>query len=142
MGGGMAATSHFTKAGTRALINTSPEPVTNWGASITEDVAVFGGLWIALNNPILFLVLLAVFIVLVIWLLPKIWRLLIAIFRKIGSWLGLVDKSALEPALASGPTETASSTIAEQLGSLQQLHEAGTLSDAEFDQAKKKLLDG
>jgi len=140
MGGGMAATSHFTKAGTRALINTSPEPVTNWGASITEDLAVFGGLWVALNNPALFLVLLVVFIGLVIWLLPKIWRLLMAIFRKIGSWLGLVDKPTLEPALASGPTATANSTIADQISSLQQLHDAGTLSDAEFEQAKKRLL--
>jgi hypothetical protein len=50
-GGTLAAGAHATKAGTRALINTSPEPFTNWTSSITEDVAVIGGLWAALYNP-------------------------------------------------------------------------------------------
>ena len=54
----MAATSHFTKAGSRLMINTSPEPVTNWTASIMEDVAVVAGLWAALNYPLLFIGLL------------------------------------------------------------------------------------
>lgn len=74
MGGGLSATTHAAKAGTRLAINTSPEPFTNWGMSIVEDIAVFAGLWAALTNPILFLVLLAIFIGLCIWLLPKIWR--------------------------------------------------------------------
>lgn len=86
VGGGLAATSHATKAGTRALINTSPEPVSNWTASVTEDLAVVGGLWTALHYPVLFLVLLAVFIGLVIWLLPKIWRALKSIARAVGQW--------------------------------------------------------
>lgn len=73
-GGGLAAGSHATKAGTRALINTSPEPVTNWLASLGEDVAVIAGLWTALHSPWLFLAFLLVFIVLMIWLLPKLWR--------------------------------------------------------------------
>lgn len=87
LGGGVAATSHFTKAGTRALINTSPEPFSNWGASLIEDIAVLGGLWLALDNPVVFLVALALFFALAIWLLPKIWRLIRAILRRIGSWL-------------------------------------------------------
>ena len=70
----LAAGAHATKAGTRALINASPEPVTNWTASVTEDVAVFGGLWAALYNPWLFLILLVLFFALSLWLLPKIWR--------------------------------------------------------------------
>lgn len=144
MGGGIAATSHFTKAGTRALINTSPEPVSNWGASITEDAAVFGGLWIALNNPVLFLVLLVVFILLAIWLLPRIWRLLKAIFRKLGSWLGLVDKATPEPAvattMAAENADTANQNVADQISSLQKLREAGTLSDEEFERARQRLL--
>ncbi len=74
LGGGMAATSHFTKAGSRVMINTSPEPVSNWTASITEDIAVIAGLWTALNYPVLFLILMALFIVFVIWFLPKLWR--------------------------------------------------------------------
>ena len=71
VGGSLAAGSHFTKAGSRLLINTSPEPVTNWTASILEDVAVIGGLWTALHYPVAFIVLLILFILLAIWLLPN-----------------------------------------------------------------------
>jgi hypothetical protein len=74
LGGTLTAGTHFTKAGGRALINTSPEPFSNWGASITEDVSVLGAIWFAIHYPLLFLVLLAVFIVMMIWLLPKVWR--------------------------------------------------------------------
>jgi hypothetical protein len=83
VGGTLATGSHATKAGSRVLINTSPEPVSNWFASVGEDVAVILGLWTALNNPVLFLVLLGVFILLMIWLLPRIWRGL----RKLFVWL-------------------------------------------------------
>ena len=86
LGGGLATTSHVSKASTRALINTSPEPVTNWTASVTEDVAVVGGLWTALNHPWLFVILLILFILLVAWLLPKIWRLLKAAGKTLFSW--------------------------------------------------------
>ena len=51
VGGGLAATSHATKAGSRVLINTSPEPFSNWTASIAEDISVFGGVWLMLNQP-------------------------------------------------------------------------------------------
>lgn len=74
VGGSLSATSHALKAGGRVMINTSPEPVTNWTASVTEDLAVFGGLWAALNYPIAFLIGLVLFVALVVWLLPKIWR--------------------------------------------------------------------
>ncbi|MDJ0741392.1 MAG: DUF4126 domain-containing protein, partial [Gammaproteobacteria bacterium] len=57
LGGGVAAATHATKAGSRVLINTSPEPFSNWGASVAEDVSVFAGLWAALNHPLLFLAL-------------------------------------------------------------------------------------
>jgi hypothetical protein len=74
MGGGLAAASHATKAGTRVLINTSPEPFSNWTASVAEDVAVVGGLWTALHYPWVFIAFIIIFILLMIWLLPKIWR--------------------------------------------------------------------
>jgi len=83
MGGGLAASTHATKAGSRALINTSPEPFSNWTASISEDIAVVVGLWTALNHPVLFLVLLGVFILLMIWLLPRLWRGLKLVWRKV-----------------------------------------------------------
>jgi len=84
VGGGLAATTHATKTGTRALINTSPEPFTNWTASIAEDVVVIGGLWASLHYPWAFVAGLVVFILLVIWLLPRIWRALKRIFQAIG----------------------------------------------------------
>ena len=81
VGGGMAATTHAFKSGSRVIINTSPEPVTNWTASVAEDVAVFGGLWAALHHPWWFLAALFVFILLMIWLLPKVWRGVVKVFR-------------------------------------------------------------
>ncbi len=64
MGGGLAATSHATKAGTRLAVNASPEPFTNWGLSITEDIAVVAGLWAALAHPWIFVGLMVVFLAL------------------------------------------------------------------------------
>lgn len=81
VGGGLAAGTHATKAGTRIIVNTSPEPFTNWALSIGEDIAVIGGIWAALYHPLLFLILLAVFIVMMIWLLPKIWRGIKKVFQ-------------------------------------------------------------
>lgn len=83
LGGTLAAGTHFTKAGSRVLINTSPEPVTNWTASIGEDLMVIAGLWTALHYPILFIILLAVFVGVVIWLAPKVWRGVKRVFGKI-----------------------------------------------------------
>jgi len=74
LGGGLAASTHATKSGIRVLINTSPEPVTNWLTSLGEDVVVLVGLWTALHYPLIFVIFLIVFILLMIWLLPKIWR--------------------------------------------------------------------
>ncbi|HEC74045.1 MAG TPA: DUF4126 domain-containing protein [Methylophaga aminisulfidivorans] len=92
LGGTLAAGSHATKAGSRLLINTSPEPVTNWTASISEDLLVIGGLWTALNHPTLFIIALVLFIILMIWLLPKLWRLIKGIFKKVSNWLGITKE--------------------------------------------------
>ena len=81
LGGTITAGTHFTKAGSRAAINTSPEPVSNVGASLAEDAAVATGIFFAFQYPIVFLVLLAIFILLAIWLLPKLLRFLRSIFR-------------------------------------------------------------
>jgi len=105
VGGGMAASAHATKAGTRMLINTSPEPFSNWTASVAEDVAVVGGLWLALASPELFLVLLAIGMLLMIWLLPKIWRGLKAVYARIRGWLG-GEPPAARPAASTDPTGT------------------------------------
>ena len=94
VGGTLAAATHATKAGGRVMVNTSPEPVSNWTVSIAEDVAVFGGLWVALNHPNLFLALLVLFIIAMIWLLPKIWRGVRALARHLASWLRAGDGPA------------------------------------------------
>jgi len=83
-GGTLAAGAHATKMSTRLVINTSPEPVSNWFASLGEDVAVIGGLWTALHYPWLFLALLLVFIALTIWLLPRLW----AALKRVFAWIG------------------------------------------------------
>ena len=83
VGGTLAGATHATKAGSRIVINSSPEPVTNWTASIGEDLLVITGLWAALNHPVAFLIALVVFIAMMIWLLPKIWRGIKRIFNSI-----------------------------------------------------------
>ena len=74
VGGSLTAATHATKAGSRVLINTSPEPASNWLTSLGEDFMVIAGVWAALTHPLLFVVFLILFIALMIWLLPKIWR--------------------------------------------------------------------
>lgn len=88
VGGGITAATHATKAGSRVLINTSPEPFSNWFASIAEDLAVFAGLWAALAHPAIFLILLVLFLLTLWWLLPKVWRGVRAVFRKIAALFG------------------------------------------------------
>lgn len=82
LGGTLAAGTHVAKAGSRALINASPEPFTNVLASVGEDVTVFGGLALAIAHPITFLCLLAVFVLLLLWLLPRLFRLAMKPFRR------------------------------------------------------------
>lgn len=95
LGGGLAAGTHATKAGTRMLINTSPEPFSNWFASVGEDVAVIVGVWASINHPIVFLMALFIFILLMIWLLPrlgagvkKVFRLITGFVRQENSGVG------------------------------------------------------
>lgn len=88
LGGSLTASTHLTKAGTRVLINTSPEPVTNWTASISEDLTVIGGLWVALNHPWVFLAALVVFILVMAWALPRIWRGIKYVACRIGRLFG------------------------------------------------------
>jgi hypothetical protein len=83
LGGTITAGTHFTKAGGRAILNTSPEPFSNWAASFAEDAIVLGAIWLAFKYPIAFLVLLAIFIVFMIWFIPKVWRAVAALVRRV-----------------------------------------------------------
>ena len=86
LGGSLAATSHTMKAGSRVLINASPEPFSNIGASLFEDVIALAGLATAIFYPDAFLVMLVLFVLLAIWLLPKIWRGIRALFARIAGF--------------------------------------------------------
>jgi hypothetical protein len=74
LGGTLAAGTHFTKASARAMINTSPEPFSNIAASTGEDVVVLTGMWLMFAHPWVMLGLLVLLVVLMIWLLPRLWR--------------------------------------------------------------------
>ncbi|SFE60550.1 DUF4126 family protein [Nitrosomonas sp. Nm166] len=141
LGGGVAATTHATKAGTRLLINTSPEPVTNWSASLTGDFLVFSGLWTALKHPEVFLILFILFLGAAVWLLPKLWRFIKIILFRIGKFLGVVQA---QPALSNGHTTSAVEALENPqvtaLERLQQLRDKGTLTEQEFEQQKDKIL--
>jgi Domain of unknown function (DUF4126) len=88
LGGTLAAGSHFTKAGARMAINTSPEPFSNWAASLGEDLLVGVLVYLALAHPVASLIVLAALCALSIWLLPKLWRFVRNFGARIGSWFG------------------------------------------------------
>src|ERR1700761_5500012 len=73
-GGTLAGAAHLAKAGTRALINLSPEPFSNWVASTTEDLGALIGITLALFVPVLFLFLIVAFLLFAGWALPRLVR--------------------------------------------------------------------
>lgn len=74
LGGSLAASSHLAKAGTRAMVNTSPEPFSNIATSSAEDIAVGGLLWLAFAYPLAALGVVLALLLLALWLLPRLWR--------------------------------------------------------------------
>lgn len=76
VGGGIALSSHGTKAATRLAANTSPEPVSNIALSIGEDIFAFGSTVLMAFFPVLILIVVAIFLILVVWLAPKVIRAL------------------------------------------------------------------
>lgn len=83
IGGTITTGTHLGKTGLRAAINHSPEPFSNWTASFTEDGLVVAGAWLAWQHPWVFLSLLLVFLLGLALLLPKLWRFLRTLFRKV-----------------------------------------------------------
>ncbi len=100
LGGVVTAGTHAAKTGTRALINTSPEPFSNWAASFAEDILVFVGLMLALFQPVLFLLWMAAFTLFLIWFLPKLWRGLKALWRRLQGLSGQGQGAARPPGSA------------------------------------------
>lgn len=108
VGGSVAATSHAFKAGSRVLINTSPEPFSNWGASLVEDALVIGGVTLAVLQPTVFVVLFILFLALAIWLMPKIWRGIKTMWNRLRTLFGtgqgnLIDRAPLTVSLKPTP---------------------------------------
>jgi hypothetical protein len=87
VGGGITAGTHLTKASTRLLVNTSPEPFSNIGVSLAEDVVVVAGLWTSIFYPSLFLVFLVAFLMLMVWLMPVLWRGVKGIYERLRGFL-------------------------------------------------------
>ncbi|HST27949.1 MAG TPA: DUF4126 domain-containing protein [Rudaea sp.] len=82
LGGAIAGGTHLAKMGTRAAINASPEPFSNWTMSFSEDGILVAGLWLVFRHPLVFLILLAAFLAFTIWLIPKLLRFLAGIWRR------------------------------------------------------------
>jgi hypothetical protein len=86
VGGGLALSSHGTKAATRLLINTSPEPASNIVASVLEDVLAIGSILLAAFLPVAFFLVIAAGLVLSFWLLPRVLKFFRNVFRKVLSF--------------------------------------------------------
>ena len=93
LGGTLAAGSHFAKAGSRAVINTSPEPFSNWAASFGEELAVGTVLWLAFTHPLAALVVVAILTAAMIWLIPRVWRMIRRIVDRVLTWFSHVPHS-------------------------------------------------
>ena len=90
LGGALAATSQAAKTSTRALINTSPEPLSNLGASLAEDTASVGALWLAWSHPLAFALALLAAVALMWLTIWTLWRFLKAAVRRLRGWLGML----------------------------------------------------
>ena len=74
IGGGLALSSHGTKTTTRAAVNTSPEPFSNIAVSLAEDGLSIGSILLAAFYPILLFIVVAIGLLILIIVLPKIIR--------------------------------------------------------------------
>ena len=100
VGGGTALLSHLVKAGSRLAINSSPEPVTNIGASLAEDITVFALVWFAIEHPRAAAAVAAVLLVLGLLMLYFVAKLVRRGWRR---W-----KRRGDPAVSQGPTNPGS----------------------------------
>ncbi|MEW6127615.1 MAG: DUF4126 domain-containing protein [Acidobacteriota bacterium] len=92
LGGGIALSSHGTKATSRMAINTSPEPVTNIGASLFEDILAIGSTFLTAYFPFLIIGLVGVAVIIAIIILPKILRFLRRVMKKVRGWFSASEK--------------------------------------------------
>lgn len=86
LGGGLAFSSHGTKAALRAGANLSPEPVSNWVLSIVEDIIAFVGAILAVFAPVIIAIVLVIFVIFFLWFFPKVVRAVKRIFIAVGAF--------------------------------------------------------
>lgn len=105
-GGGVALAAHGTKATVRLAINASPEPFSNWFASVGEDLAVLGGIWLIFHHPLVMIVLVIGFTAFAAWLIPRLFRLAKRGFQSLRARLR-GERSASGTVQTSAPTPQA-----------------------------------
>jgi hypothetical protein len=93
LGGGLALSSHGTKAATRALVNTSPEPVSNIAISTVEDIIAVASILLSVFLPFVLFAVVAAGLVLSIWLLPKVLRFFRSVFRSVRNFLSPAEST-------------------------------------------------
>ena len=86
LGGGLALSSHGTKAALRVGANLSPEPVSNWVLSLIEDAIAFVGTVLAVFAPVIIVLVLAVFVLFFVWFFPKVFRAIKRMLRAVGAF--------------------------------------------------------
>lgn len=105
--GTIALTGHSTKAGTRLIINSSPEPFSNAILSTVEDALVVFGAWLAFAHPLVMLGIGLTFIALFLWFAPKILRLVriqwLAFWSLIKKLFAVLNGPAVAQTAAAGP---------------------------------------
>ena len=89
LGGGLALSSHGTKAATRALINTSPEPVSNIVVSLGEDLLAVVTVAAAVFLPVVVFLIIAVGLIFTFWLLPRVIRFFRKVYQSIRGFFSL-----------------------------------------------------
>jgi len=85
LGGGLAFSSHGTKAAIRGVANLSPEPISNWVLSVTEDVIAFVGILLAVFAPVAISIVLAIFVIFFLWFFPKVVRAVRRLFSAVAA---------------------------------------------------------
>ncbi len=86
LGGGLALSSHGTKAATRAMLNASPEPVSNWVASIAEDIVAILSVVVSVFVPVLIFVIVGAGLVISFLVFRRILRFFRQVARSIRGW--------------------------------------------------------
>ena len=83
LGGGLALSSHGTKAATRAVINTSPEPLSNIVVSLVEDILVVVAILLAAFLPVLVFFVIGAGLAVSLWVLPRVIKFFRLVYRRI-----------------------------------------------------------